>query len=352
MYLKDRQSAGLLAAGVALIAWGAIGSYRNPQGGFSGGLYTPDYTVPEISPGSVGGKAGLKPGDRVISVEGIPVEKLGMESRWPRSLVPRAGESRRFLVERKQARVLVNVTYDAAPQSVRSMRFAPALAGLAFLGFGLWVFLMAHTRHALALARMGLAAGATVSLGMGPNLGSWNGVTGNLSAAFLVLLAALLLRFFLAFPEPKRLYDNRLAKWAIYGTCGAFMVFLAVEIAVHPALYNAIGFAVFPLFLAYAVLALVAMAHTLATASRKRLRESGMYLIGGGILATILVLVAASVSGVNLPGWVYGLAVVPIPLAMAMAVNKQALFERRAKLPSTAAQERKTLCSGGRFCGW
>jgi len=352
MCLNNKQCAGMVLAGVALITWGSIGLYHNAKFGFSGGLYTPDFTVPASSPASEAAKAGLLPGDRVVSVEGIPVEKLGMESRWPRSLSPKVGESRRFLVERKQARVLVNVTYPAAPPSALSMRYAPAIAGLAFLVLGVWTFLTMRTRAAQALAYIGLSAGATASLGVGPSLGSWNGVSRNLSTAFMVLLAALLLRFFLAFPEPKRLYHHRLATWAIYGAWGAFLVFLAMELAVHPALYDATGSVAFPLFLAYGILALVGVGHTLATAPRELLRESGMYLITGGIVATILVIVVAVVSTLNLPGWAYGLAIVPIPLAMAMAVRKQASFAGRAKLPSPATSDRKTLCAGERFCGW
>jgi len=325
MYLKDRRRDGLLLAGAAaLIAWGAGGLYQNVQYGFSGGLYTPDYIVPGIIRGSVGAQAGFKPGDRVISVEGIPVEKLGMESRWPRSLVPRIGESRRFLVERTGGRVLLNAVYGPLPRNVLNLRLTTALIGLSFLGLGLWAFLRVRTRHALALAHIGLAGGAAASLGLGPNLGSWNGVQGHVSTAATVLMFILLLRFFVTFPRPKRLSDSRLAAWAIYGAWGCLLVFLIVELLVHPALYYTTGTVAYPLMLAYGVLTLAAIVHTLVKTPGAELHDSGMYLIVTVLLVPIVVFATAIVAELTLPRCAYALAIAAVPLAMALAVSRQA----------------------------
>jgi hypothetical protein len=78
----------LFGAAVIITAWGTIGFFQGLGGGFSGGLYSPRYVVDGVMPGGAGEKAGLRVGDRVISVEGKPVEEVGMESRWPRSLTP------------------------------------------------------------------------------------------------------------------------------------------------------------------------------------------------------------------------------------------------------------------------
>lgn len=60
------------------------------------------------------------------------------------------------------------------------------------------------------------------------------------------------------------------------------------------------------------------------TTPRAELRESGMSLILGGLLVTIVAMVSALTSGLNLPSWFYSLSIVVIPLAMALAVRKQA----------------------------
>jgi uncharacterized membrane protein YdbT with pleckstrin-like domain len=49
-----------------------------------------------------------------------------------------------------------------------------------------------------------------------------------------------------------------------------------------------------------------------------------MSLILGGLLVTIVAMVSALTSGLNLPSWFYSLSIVVIPLAMALAVRKQA----------------------------
>jgi hypothetical protein len=325
MNLNTRRRRWLVAAGAAaLVAWGAAGLYQNAGLGFSGGLYTPDYTVSGIMRGSVAEKAGFEPGDHVISVEGIPVERLGMESRWPRSLVPRAGESRRFLVERKGGRVLLNVAYGPPSRAVLSLRIAPAIFGLAFLGIGLWTLFTVRSEHARALARMGFAAAGSAALGLGPHLGWWNGVQGHVSLAAAVLLFALLLRFFLSFPQSKPVTHSRLATWAVYGPWIFMLVFLIVELIVHPVLYYKTGTVVFPLMLMYGVLALAAILHTLARTPRADLRASGMYLIFGGLVALFVAVPAAVVTGVDIPASGYALAVTAVPLTMALAVRRQA----------------------------
>lgn len=324
MYLKDRRRDALLLAGaVALIAWGAAGLYQNARCGFSGGLYTPDYTVPGVFPGSAAAKAGFVPGDRVISVEGIPVEKLGMESRWPRALLPRVGESHRFLVERTGGQVLINMVYEAPSRRVLNRRLAVAFIGFSFLTLGLWAFLTVRTHHALALAQIGLAAGAGASLGLGPNLGSWNGVQGHVSTASTVLMCILLLRFFVMFPKAKPVSRSRLAMWVVYGAWGCFLVFLVLELLVHPALYYEAGTVAYPLMLAYGALTLAAIAHTVVRNPRAEVLQSGMVLILAGLLAAIAAL-AAAMRILILPGWTYALLITAIPLTMALAVRKNA----------------------------
>lgn len=95
-------------------------------------------------------------------------------------------------------------------------RVAAALAGPAFLGFGLWAFLGVGTSPALRLAHIGVAGGVAMSLGLGPNLGSWNGVQGHVSTASTVLMFILLLRFFVTFPRPKPVSESRPARLGLH----------------------------------------------------------------------------------------------------------------------------------------
>lgn len=324
--MVERSRALLLVVAIALIAWGAVGLYQGLNSGFSGGLYDPTYTVPGVRPGSLAERSGFNAGDRIISVESIPVERLGMESRWPRALAPRIGESRRFVVERNGERVALDVVYPAPFAAAVSNRIRAALVGLAFLGIGLWSWLSVGTLPAQALGKIGLAAGGSMAFGLGPNLGSWNGIQGHVATALNVLIFVLLLRFFLMFPKPKALSQNRLMISAIYGAWGCLLIFLVVELIVHPALYYSTGSVTGPMMLAFSLLTLAAFTHTLVKTTRADLRDSGMYLILGGFLLAILGIAVTFFTPVRHGGWIVSLAMVAIPLTMALAIQKHAAW--------------------------
>lgn len=196
------------------------------------------------------------------------------------------------------------------------------------LWLALWALFTTRTPPALTLAHSGLAAGVAMSLGLGPNLGSWNGGQGHISVALTVLMFVLLLRFFVTFPRTKRVSESRLAAWAIYGVWGCLLAFLVLELAVHPVLYYTTGAVAFPLMLVYGVLILAAITHTVVKTPHAELRDSGMNLILGGLLVTIVVMVSALASGLNVPGWIYSLSTLATPLAMVLAVRKQDRFEK------------------------
>lgn len=334
--VQHRPKIFLLVA-LIIVAWGAVGLYEGLHSGFSGGLYDPNYVVPGVIPGSAAERAGFRAGDRVVSVNGTPVEKLGMESRWPRSLVTRIGQSRQFVVERNGQRVPIEFVYPAPSPSAVNSRIGAVIVGCGFLCLGLWAFFTVGTRPAVVLGYVGMAAGVAMSLGLGPNLGTWNGIMGHISTAAAVLVYILLLRFFELFPKPKRLSERRSATWAIYVPWLGLLIFLVVELILHPALYYTTGSVVYPLMLLYSILILAVVAHTVATSSRAELVRSGMAFILCGFLIALLGIGAAFSSSLRLPGWAYSLSVVAIPLTMALAVRKQAKGFANSQEPAAAA---------------
>ena len=313
-----------LAAAVGLVGWVGLGYFRGQDSGFTGGLYDPEYRVPGVVPGGWADRSGFKGGDRVVSVEGRPVEELGMESRWPLALAPRAGQKHRFVGERKGERVTLDVVYERPFRAAVNSRIGATLEGFGFLCFGLWAFLTAGTSPALTMGHIGLAAGVAMLLGRGPNLGTWNGVKDHVSMAATVLLWILLLRFFVTFPRPKPVGESRLAVWAIYGAWGFLLVFLVAELIVHPVLYYTTGSVAGPLILVYGLLLLVAIAHTVVTSPRAELRKSGMTLILGGFLVAIAGIALTFAPRLEVPGWSVALPILAIPLTMALAVRRQA----------------------------
>lgn len=332
----SRKRALALVAALVITVWGAAGLYEGLNSGFSGGLYDPEYRVPGVYPGGLADQSGFKAGDRVISVEGRPVETLGMESRWPRSLVPRIGESRRFVVRRDGEQVPVDVVFPAPFAAAVANRIRAALIGLAFMGAGLWAFLTVQTRHARTLAHIGLAAGVSAALGLGPHLGWWNGVQGHVATAASVLMFILLLRFLVTFPAPKAVSRSSTAAWLVYGAGACLLVFLLVEVIVHPALYYSTGSVTSLLILVYVLLMLAAITHTVVKGPRAELRASGMLWILGGLLVAIVWTASGFASAVNLPAWTDAAAIAAIPLSMALAVRRHATLERTRATAASA----------------
>jgi len=203
-----------LLATIAILAWGTAGLIQLPEQGWGGFVYSTEYLIEGLEPGGPGERAGLRIGDLVKTVAGIPVEELPLYSRWPRSLSPSAGESLQLVVERGREQIIADVVYD--PFTLTRLHYGVTLIGVAFLFSGLWALFTVPTSHAVALARIGLVAGVATLGGAGPDLGTWNGVVSHLHQLAIVLWSILLLRFFLAFPRPKRPYRSQVVTAALF----------------------------------------------------------------------------------------------------------------------------------------
>ena len=314
-----------LVAASGLTAWACVGVLGN-RSGYTDALFEPDYTIVHAPAGGPLADAGFQPGDSVVSVEGIPGVDLGMYSRWPRSLSRRPGESITMMVDRNGERVSGEVIYRERPRGSRNMQVGGLLIGLSFIWFGVWALLVAPSSHAVRLMAIGLAAG----LGLpGPDLGSWNGVRDHTQAAAMVLWALFLLRFFLLFPNPKRVATLRGPTAALFLPWVILLACLAVELAYHPRFYHTFGPLYGLLVAGYTVLALVAMVHTVVKTPRDELRISGMGWVlagvGVGVGGVVLWLVLALVPWLSVPGsgWLpvlFG----AIPAGMALGVRRRA----------------------------
>ncbi len=323
----DRRLRFLLpAAALAVTAVSIAGLLRSARAGYTDALFEPDYTIRYAPPEGPLAQAGFREGDSVVAVEGIPVEELGMYSRWPRSLRRGPGESLKMTVLRQGRAVEGQVVYRQVPREVVRTQVAGAVVILSFLWSGLWAFLSVGTPAALRLALLGLALSLEVA---GVPGGSWSGVVDHVQVAGGVLGTLLLARFFLRFPAPKRLAGSPFVTGALYGAWLLLLCCLAVELAFHPRFYHSFGGLIGVLMLGYLLLALGSAIHTAATTPRQELGDSGMgiILVGGGV-AVALILVAAAdwvIPAFAIPGsgWL-ALGSVLIPFSMALGVRKHA----------------------------
>jgi hypothetical protein len=317
----------LLAASLVLAAWSVAGLIQRPSVGRGGFMYRLNYVVEVVTPGGVADQAGLKPGDRLISMDGRPIERLPMQSRWPRT---RVGETRHFVVERDGQTVNVDIVFGPPSHESDALRLIAAIVALGFLGFGLWAVYAAPSPPALLLALLGLAAFGAVSATSVDLGGLWNAVPEHVQLACAVLWPLLFQRFFLVFPKPKRVGVSRPAEWAMLGTMLLFLALLVLEPFVHPRLYRATWPLGSLLMLGYLVLALVALTHTAVTTTRSERRESGVGLVLVGFLVAVAATLAPVATemlapGVHVPGLRYlPVLIVAIPCTMALAVRRHA----------------------------
>ena len=324
---SSRLAVILLIVFLALIAWGVAGFIDRRDAGWGAFTYSPDYVVNPVEPGGAADRAGLRAGDRMISVEGIPIEDLPLYSRWPRSLQANADETRRFVVEREGEILTIDVVYDA--RSPNMLHFGAALIGLAFMAFGLWALFAVGTAPARRLAWIGLAAGLATFGGGGPYLGTFDGLSTHVQAAAMMLFVILLLRFFLMFPEPTHMGRNPLVTGLIYAPWLLFIICLILELVLHPVLYHAFGDIAAILNLLYCLLALAALICSFIL-HRNAFGSSGLGLILIGLIVAIVPTAVdlvdwALIRSFDLPGSdYYALMLAAFPLFMALAVRRHA----------------------------
>ena len=326
--ISNRRVVLLMAAGLVLVVWGSFGFVERLQYGRGGFTYF-DNAINYVEPDGAAEKAGLQVGDRVVSVEGIAVEDLPLYSRWPRDLVPRVGELLTLAVKREGEPLTLEIVYSPTPGGIINLRLGAAAIGLAFLVFCLWPIVTLRTRPALLLARIGLVAGLA-TFGIGPYLGTWDGVASHLQVASMFLLVVLLLQFFLSFPEPKPIGEKRFSQWLLFGPWLMFVGCLALELVFHPRLYHTFGGPGMLLLLAYGSLTLVAIVYSFLKTPMNELWASGMGWILLGLLVAMgpslmVFLATLMIPGLWLPGVSYfPLLAMAIPLSMALAVRRQA----------------------------
>jgi hypothetical protein len=318
---RHRGPGGLLLVVAALLTVMGLVSLLGNRDGYTNALFEPDYTLRHVPPDGVLAEAGFQQGDSVITVEGIPVETLGMYSRWPRSLARAPGEALTMTAERNGVLVTGEIVFRERPAGIFELQLGLLVVILTFLWAGVWAFFAIPSPHSGRLAAMGVAAGLVIPP---PHLGSWNGLVDHLNVAAEVLWVLLLLRFVLFFPKPKRIAQAHLTTVSIYAPWVVLVGCLVVELLFHPRFYHTFGGFIGILLFGYLGLALSTLIHSWVRTPRGEVWSSGLGWIlvgfGAGFGGLLLWAVDALLfTGFDIPGsnWAPVLfAVVPMGLAL------------------------------------
>lgn len=319
--------------------WGLVDLGNNSNGGFA---WERSSVVLSVDPDGPAAQAGLQEGDRILTMDGIPVEDLRALRSRPRTEI---GETRVLVVERTDetsgvtTTENIEITYARMPAGDRTMDIVAGLLGLVFLLSGLVVFLKVQNTPSLLFAIVGFGfAGMLLPT---PYIGSYGPRILVANVFFLAFLTAFasLLHLLLIFPTPKPVMERK-DRWkliylpvVLYALLG--MVNLLIDI---PGVLSAPGaFALGAILIGYAVLSLAALVHSFLTAAPRERIEWGLNLLLGGVIVGLVPITAMMVAGLFvrtdlLPGLDFlFLTLILIPISFGVAL----LRGTRNTLPST-----------------
>jgi uncharacterized membrane protein len=321
--------------------WGLVDLGNSPYHGFN----VANSVVVRVAPDGPSDRAGLRAGDRILTLGGIPMADLGTLWRQPRTEI---GGIQLLVVERTDEATgattteNVEITYSRLPPGAQTSAIVLAVIGLAFLLSGMLVFLKAPSTPALLFAIVGFGfAGILLPR---PYIGSYGLriFTENLFLVAIIAAFASLLHLLLVFPKRKRVMKKKLAGKLIYLPVAVYTLLGIIDlIAGLPVtrLRTPAYLVVFGLvFLGYLVLSMVALIHSFVTAAPQERAEEGLNFLLGGVVIGLLPIILGSVASMFVQYDFQGsefltLTLALFPISFALALLKGARVSLQLSTP-------------------
>jgi len=328
-----------LVLAILFVISGIIGLIDRGNAPYGGYLTEGNNTIIRIDAESPAARAGLKVGDYIRSVGGIPVENSRALAERVRPLI---GQMDTLVVERRSATAPgaapaildVHLTYAASPTKNAALGFAGFIIGLCFVVCGLTAYARVPGRSAALLALTGLCLGVSFLGTPYFSSPSVRALVQSFLSIVVVLGFASLLHFVLESPKRKALLRQRHAMMLLYGPALMVALYLLFLIVVRPPAtsgLNQLSNLLIGLFVVtYFGGAAIAMTHSYVTATPQERSGYGLNIELVGILIGILpvtigLLLRVLAPSLALPGVeFYFLSVIFIPIVLVVAVLRQA----------------------------
>lgn len=325
---------------VLVLIWGLFGLMDQRNASYAGFDWS-RAAVLRVDAGSPADRAGLRIGDRILSIGGVPVDDLRALQQQARAAI---GETRMVVVERTDATTgaksskTIALTYGRPPAGYTGRSLVMAVIGLVFLLSGIAAYVRAPSTTTFLFAVVGLGFG--LSMLPGPYIQAPAQRTFVSFAAFLALLAgfAALLHLMLVFPSRKVVITRRWARQLLYFPVAVVLlvgipVVLAGPSTARPGVALAILNGI--VMLGYAVFSVAALVDSYVRATPMDRRSQGLHVLLAGLILGLLPIGASVLAGMFvrvdlLPGgdYIY-LTLVLIPVSIALALVKSARTARQ-----------------------
>ena len=300
-----------LFLGMTLVALGLslIGMWDVRSTPYSGYELSSDYKVVRVAPTSPAALAGVKVGDRLIEVGGVPTQKLYQLSQLSR---PKIGEEQQIAVLRGQVRHDLSLRPVPLPFGERLILWSKNLMALAMMAAGCVVFWKRPNKVSSLFLLFNLFAALAF---MTPPYFESFMLRKMVALNFLVFLTmglALFLHLTLVFPKPKPTVADTPVELFIYFPVPIMAIFYLalrlfqpeVDLLLNQALHYAFGL----LVSMCVALALAALVHSFWTALSPNRLYLGIVLLGsliGLVPIALKVLVDSFFPQVTLSGQDY-----------------------------------------------
>ena len=323
---------------VALVAIEIFIAARLPGQPYSGIVLT-NVTVRRVAEDSPGRLAGIRHGDRVLSVDGVPCVNIKQASECISRAKP--GDTLVYEIARGDRLFKVPVTFGTQPRSEIVRKLLLVLVGLSFIGIGLLVYFRRGDRVALVFYLFCLAFGLLLA-----NIVSYEvGAARHLYKAVLydvmvLFLPAFLLHFFLIFPGRKLLLRRLPSLEAcIYIPAFVFLIFsefFNIMIFMRGMSYSRSLMAFENItavyFVVYFLLGLISFIHSYWTAPTENVKRKLRLVVWGTVAGTLPIVVAFLIVSMQpsivIPGEKYAVfPLILIPVTFGHAIAKYGLFD-------------------------
>ncbi|HEX4951406.1 MAG TPA: PDZ domain-containing protein [Blastocatellia bacterium] len=318
---------------VILLLWGLSGLQEITKIPYDGFFISPDNIVTDVQPGSPTAVAGLRVGDEVTKIDGIPVESVAGFFEHGRPVIGSPGS---ITVKRGGGEQTLQFRYAERPTSeIWRISGASILVGLASLLLGLMVYLRNPTWRSNILCLILFAMAAVMLPRPYVHSSLWNRLLNSTTILIMVSLVALFLVYCLNFPRQRNILRDKPWLSGLIAVLALAMGLIVVYINLFQPdmtntmnlLFNALFGLVLGGMMLWGILA-VAASYFKADASERRAWGLNWMMLGLviGLLPPVLAILIGSIfpRAGQMPWMRIGpILALAIPLGFALALMKR-----------------------------